>query len=80
MTGTSYLVGNHPLGPFNSVSDEFLIGDEIGSRYSGKIIKDPNGKWILMTSRMFAVNGDFLGEIADPLFLKIGPDGRLLIA
>ena len=64
VTGTHYLVGNHPLGPFKLITDEFLLGDEIGSLYSGKLIRDRRGTWNIMASRSWTANGGFLGRSA----------------
>jgi beta-fructofuranosidase len=79
VTGTHYLVGDYPLGPFKLMPGDFLLGDEIGSGYSGKLIRDPNKKWNLMAFRKWAANGDFLGEVGDPMPIQIGTDGRLLV-
>lgn len=75
--GTHYLVGDHPLGPFKLMPGDFLLGDENGSRYSGKLIRDPNGKWNLMAFRKWTADSDFLGEIGDPIPLQVALDGQL---
>jgi beta-fructofuranosidase len=80
VTGTHYLVGNHALGPFRLLTDEFLLGDKIGSHYSGKLIRDRRGTWNIMASRSWTADGGFLGEISDPMPLKIGEDGQLGLA
>jgi beta-fructofuranosidase len=79
VTGTHYLVGNHPLGPFRLITNEFLLGDKIGSLYSGKLVKIPSGKWNLMAFKKSTADGDFLGEIGDPMPIQVGTDGRLLV-
>ena len=80
VTGTHYLVGDQPLGPFAFLTDKFLLGDEAGSRYAGKVIRDPNGNWVLMTSHSWTGDSGFIGEIADPLPLQVAADGRLSVA
>ena len=79
VSGTHYMVGEHPLGPFEFLTDDFLLADGVGSRYAGKVIRDPNGNWVLMTSRSWTGDGGFIGEIADPMPLLVAPDGRLYI-
>ncbi len=78
-TGTYYMVSDHPLGPYEFLNDQFLLGDEAGSHYAGKIIRDPKGDWVLMTSRAWTGDGGYIGEIADPMPLTIAPDGTLSV-
>ena len=75
--GTHYLVGNNPLGPFEMIEDTFLLADAVGSYYAGKAIRNPDGEWVFMCSRSWTANGGFIGEIADPMPLKVLSDGRL---
>lgn len=79
VTGTHYMVSDHPLGPFEFLTDKFLLGDAAGSRYAGKVIRDSDGQWVLMTSRSWTGDGGFIGEIADPLSLHITADGQLYV-
>lgn len=79
VTGTHYMVADQPLGPYQFLTDKFLLGDASGSRYAGKIIRDPNGHWVLMTSRSWLANGDFAGEIADPLEIEVEQSGLLRV-
>lgn len=79
VTGTHYLVGDSPLGPFRLLTDEFLLADPAGSLYAGKVVRDPAGGWALMTSRSWTGDGGFIGEIADPLPLQVLPDGLLRV-
>lgn len=76
-TGTHYLVADSPLGPFSFVSDDFLVGDERGSLYSGKILRDSAGNWRFLAFRNFGPNEEFLGELSDPYPVSVMPDGRL---
>lgn len=79
VTGIHYMVSDQPFGPFKFSTDEFLLGDEVGSRYAGKIIRNPHGNWVLMSSHAWTDNGGFIGDLADPIPLHIAPDGRLHI-
>lgn len=78
--GTHYLVGPSPLGPFEMIEDEFLLADLAGSRYAGKAVQDPSGRWCFLTSRAWTGDGGFIGEIDDPIPLRVLPDGRLRVA
>ena len=77
--GTHYLVGEHPLGPFTMIDDQFLLADAVGSHYAGKVIQNPVGEWVLMTSRSWTDGGGFIGEIADPIPLQVAPNGKLSV-
>ena len=76
-TGTHYLVADHPLGPYTFHSDEFFAGDELGSRYSGKVIQNPQGEWVYMAFKLFAEDGQFVGELDAPRPINIASDGIL---
>jgi beta-fructofuranosidase len=78
-TGTHYFIADHPLGPFEFLTDEFFVGDEVGSLYSGKAIRNPKGEWVFMAFRANENTSQFIGEIADPLPIQVLPDGRLKI-
>jgi beta-fructofuranosidase len=79
VTGTHYLVADDPLGPFRFSTDEFLVGDEDGSLYAGKLVLGPDGKWVLLASHMFAPDGAFIGALSDPLSVRIAGDGNLSV-
>jgi beta-fructofuranosidase len=79
VTGTHYLIGDDPLGPFRFSTDEFLIGDRIGSLYAGKLVPSPDGKWALLASHLFASDSTFLGELSDPLPVGVDGAGNLSI-
>ncbi len=78
-TGTHYLVGESPLGPFRYLTDEFMVGDAFGSLYSGKLIQNARGEWVFMAFRMFDAAGEFYGELIDPLPVRIASDGILRV-
>lgn len=77
--GTHYLISEEPLGPFHYRTDEFLVGDEIGSLYAGKLVRGPEGAWKFMAWRQFTAEGDFVGDITDPYPVTIGTDGALSV-
>ena len=76
-TGTHYLVADNLLGPYRYLTDQFLAGDAQGSLYSGKLIQDKTGTWNFIAARHFGANGEFIGDIIDPMPITILPDGRL---
>lgn len=78
-TGTHYLAADSPLGPYHYLTDTFLAGDRAGSLYSGKLVQDGAGRWMFMAFRNFNDEGAFIGDITDPMPLRVEPDGRLMI-
>jgi beta-fructofuranosidase len=76
-TGTHYMVADHPLGPYWYITDIFMVGDEIGSLYSGRVIQDSYHNWQFMAFRMYAAGNRFIGEITDPFRINVTPDGKL---
>lgn len=79
VTGTHYLVGDSPTGPFRYLTDEFLVGDTIGSLYSGKLIQAVDGNWYFIAFWNMSSDGDFIGEISDPMPVSVAADGRLSV-
>ncbi len=78
-TGTHYMVSKHPLGPFHYLTDDFMVGDEIGSLYAGRVVRRPDGQWFFMAFEHFAPGKMFVGKIANPLPLQIQSDGSLFV-
>jgi len=79
VTGTHYLVAGNPLGPFRYTTDTFLMGDTLGSRYAGKLVRAPDGNWVFLAWCMHAPDGTFIGELADPLPIRVDKAGALHI-
>jgi beta-fructofuranosidase len=79
VTGTHYLAADQPLGPYRYLSDEFLAGDTLGSLYAGKLIPDATGQWLFVAFRNLTENGSFVGEIIDPLPVRVERNGRLML-
>lgn len=76
-SGTHYLAADSPFGPFGATTEEFLVGDELGSLYGGKAIETTPGEWSMLLWRWLAPDGTFLGDLTDPARLVVEPDGRL---
>jgi beta-fructofuranosidase len=77
--GTHYLVADAPLGPFRFSTHDFLVGDPLGSLYSGKLVEGPDGAPYFLAWRNFMPDGDFVGELADPLPVEIDSEGNLSV-
>ncbi|MCB0153177.1 MAG: glycosyl hydrolase family 32 [Anaerolineae bacterium] len=80
VTGTHYLMADNPLGPFHYPTDHFLVGDELGSLFAGKLIQEPNGPWIFMAWRNVSATRQFLGELSDPYPVEIDQMGNLMVS
>jgi beta-fructofuranosidase len=79
VTGTHYLVADNPLGPFHFSTPKFLVGDSIGSFYSGKLVQGPSEAWYFMAVRQYSPHGDFIGTLSDPMPVTINNDGNLSV-
>ncbi len=79
-TGTHYLVGDAPDGPFTYQSDRFLVGDASGSLYSGKLIEGPDNRWYFMAWHNRDSVGNFSGELSDPYPVTLNERGELEVA
>lgn len=79
ITGTYYRVADDPLGPYCSFDDAPLVGDPNGSHFSGKLVQDSAGRWQFMAFRLFGRDGEFIGDLSDPMPVTIENDGRLVI-
>lgn len=76
VTGTHYLMADNPLGPWQVADGEFLDGDLSAKHYSGKILKTQNGLKYL-AFKHDDENGNFIGEIIDPIKVNVDENGRL---
>ena len=79
LTGTHYLMADNPLGPFRLTTDHFLVGDSVGSLYTGKLIQDPSGQWVYLAWHYFTTDGEFIGELSDPYPVIVDQNGNLLV-
>ena len=56
--------GAGPLGPFDvAQAEQSLAGDF----YAGKVVADPDGRWVWLASLNRGRDGSFAGELSDPL-------------
>jgi len=77
--GTHYLVADARLGPFRFSTHVFLIGDPVGSLYSGKLVEGPDGRPYFLAWRNIAPDGTFVGELADPFQVAVDGEGNLSV-
>jgi beta-fructofuranosidase len=63
------------LGPFN-LTQAVRITDE--SLYSGRLIRDRAGRWVMLAFRNSGPGGHFIGELADPVPIRWAADGSAL--
>ncbi len=79
VSGTHYLVADHPLGPWRPAPG-FLDGAVPCRRYAGKVLPDPvTGADCLMAFLDSGADGNFIGQISDPIPLRL-EDGRYTLA
>jgi beta-fructofuranosidase len=77
VTGTHYLIADHPRGPWRIPPGPFLDGAEPCRRYAARIVHTPEGMVILG----FADGGKdhFGGYVMDPEPVVVGEDGLLQV-
>lgn len=80
VTGTHYLVADLPAGPFRPSTDDFLAGDDVGTYYAGKIVEADGRGLFFLAAHHNGRDHRFLGEIADPVPVRLTPDNRLVLA
>lgn len=75
VTGSHYFIADSHLGPW-TVPKPFLDGAKPCKRYAGKIV-ELNGKLFLMGFLHDDPNGKFIGQVSDPVPLRVDADGLL---
>lgn len=76
-TGTHYLYSESPFSSYHYLGDKFLVGDAVGSLYSGKLIQDVDGNYQFLAFHNYTAQGDFLGYLSDPMPISIADDKQL---
>jgi beta-fructofuranosidase len=77
MTGTHYLVADHPLGEWRLMPGDFLVGDPQGRLYAGRVVPARDGSLRFMAFLKNDAHGKFVGELSDPLPVSVREDGSL---
>jgi beta-fructofuranosidase len=78
VTGTHYLIADHPRGPWTVAPGTFFDGAMPPNRYSGKVIKK-DGKLYTMGFVDAPDGKNFVGEVCDPIPVTVGSDGLLTV-
>ncbi|MFN8169875.1 MAG: hypothetical protein U0S36_14000 [Candidatus Nanopelagicales bacterium] len=79
-TGTFYLVGDSPTGPFRRVGSGVLEADAQGSTYAGKLHRDNDGRLVFLAWHRTGPDGSFRGELSDPQLVSVRPDSTLALS
>ena len=80
LSGSHYLIGDSPRGPWRIAPGPMFDGANPTDRYAARMILD-DGHLKLLGFRWFDRSGiRFIGEIADPVRIDIDDAGRLLLA
>jgi len=64
------------LGPFDVARAVPITGEDL---YSGRLIRDRAGQWVLLAFRNMGPDGGFVGEITDPMPVRWGRDDAALV-
>jgi len=67
---------DHLAGPYD-VSGAYRITNE--AFYSGRLVRDRTGAWMLLAFRHTADDGSFVGELSDPMPVRWDGGGRLVV-
>ena len=78
-TGIHYLVAEALTGPYRYLTGTFLLGDSVGKHYGGKIVKDPGGNLALLPMCYLDEDGEFVGEMGDPLPVEVDSHSALKV-
>jgi beta-fructofuranosidase len=62
------------LGPYDIAGATLLSDDR---HYVGKLVRDPDGRWVFLAFVNKDENGDFVGDLTDPI--PVGWDGDRLV-
>lgn len=76
VTGTHYLIGDSPRGPWRVAPGPFLDGADPCHRYAGRVVQTDDGLF-LMGFIHNPDGADFVGQVSDPIPVEIGRGGLL---
>ena len=76
--GTHELVAESRLGPYRLPAGRFVVGDPVGRHYAGRLLEHDGG-WVFMAWRLHDERGAFVGELGDPMPVRVGADGSLVV-
>ena len=75
--GTHYFTSDTPDGTWRLADPPLLTMGGETTLYAGKIIHDPAGQPVFVAFRDRDADGRFVGEICDPIPVRLATDGRL---
>ena len=78
VTGNHYLMADHHLGPWRTPDAPFLDGRSPCKRYAGKIVERDGGLFLL-GFLYYDEDGRFIGEVSDPVPLRVHDNGILSV-
>ncbi|HCU49959.1 MAG TPA: glycosyl hydrolase family 32 [Micromonosporaceae bacterium] len=62
------------LGPFDPTAARPVTDQAL---YSGRIIRDPDGQWVMLAFHNYDANGQFIGELSDPMPITVTAEGAV---
>ena len=80
MTGSHYLIADGPRGPWQVAPGPMLDGADPVHRYAARIVDTASGMKLMGFRWFDRETGAFVGEIDNPVDVRIAPDGRLALA
>lgn len=75
LAGTHLLSADDPLGPFEWETHAVLLADRVGTWYGAKLIEAPDGSLACLAWLNCDADGRFVGELAAPMAVEVGPMG-----
>ena len=66
------------FGAYTLDGDDFLVGDEAGRFYAGRLLRRRRG-WAFLAWRLRDERGRFVGELSDPMPVTVAADGALSV-
>ncbi|MEQ8697876.1 MAG: hypothetical protein RLT05_15120 [Bauldia litoralis] len=78
VSGSHYLIGEGPRGPWSVAPGPFLDGSLPCRRYASRILD--TGEGLRIIGFIDRPEGEFVGEISDPDPVNVEPDGLLRVA
>jgi beta-fructofuranosidase len=78
-TGTYYLVGDSPAGPFTRCGDGVAEANRLGSTYAGKLHETSSSQLVFLSWHRTRPDGSFHGALSDPRPVEFRPDGTLRV-
>ncbi len=79
MTGSHYLVGDGPRGPWTVAPGPMLDGADPVNRYAARIVETGEGMKLMGFNWFDRDTGAFIGQIDNPVDVRVEPDGRLTL-